>query len=149
MNAKSVLLLNLAILLANFGVAVTTSDAQTRVLRTTARVAYSSPAPPVPVASPAVRAEAADARLVKYLAKLNDLERLTAAQLAAVCRCVDWSAAVFARAARRLRAERGTPRFETLMERVREEVDGRMAAAGVADGRLRSELVRIVLSSTG
>lgn len=149
MNAKSVLLLNLAVLVANFGVALSASDVQTRVLRTTARAAYSQPVPALPAAPPGRTSAPADARLVKYLAKLRGLDQLTRAQLGEVCRCLDWCTTVFQRAALRIRAGRGAPYFDALMKRVREEIDERLAAAKVADERLRAELVRIVLSSTG
>ena len=149
--SKSLLLINLAILVANFAVSLGATETQVRVLRTTARVAFGS----MPLArAPRSRAtelrETADVRLVKYLAKLTAVRRLDGAQVAALFRCVlACRASLLKEAARLGKGEVEAERLGGLRARLRGEAEGRLKQAGVSDPALRKELATIVLSSTG
>lgn len=143
---KTILLLNLTILVVHFVLALGASDSQVRLLRTTARVACSAPPPivrprPQEVAAPAPPR----ARLVKYLARLPELERLDQRQIAALRRAFERSFAT-------LSAERalGRPRAaDELVGAVRRDVEQALRRAAVPEGELLRRLVRIVVSATG
>jgi len=145
----SLLLLNLAVLIVNFVVAWGVSDAQVRVLRTTARVAHAVPlAPPRPVESPGVPR----ARLLKYLGRLPGLDRLTRGQVDALHESLDYCCSVLAEEGEGLRGLDGAAvraSLGGLQERLRDNVAASLRAARVEDPQLLEQLVRIVVSSTG
>jgi hypothetical protein len=157
-KAKSVLLVNLAVLLANFAVAWSTTDSHVRVLRTSARVAHSVPlAAHLAPAAPAREGEAASVprtRLLKYLARLEELDRLSPQQVAAVCRAFEAACEGLSDpdALARVRGL-GGPDASRLVagmdDRVRSQVAETLRAADVPEGELLHKLVRIVVSSAG
>ncbi|MHC4666963.1 MAG: hypothetical protein ACYTFD_01035 [Planctomycetota bacterium] len=160
MKHRVTLLLNLAVLVVNFFVALGVTETQVRVLRTTARVAYSEPLVPVrpervPAPVPAPSAPAGgDARLVKFLGRLEELDRLSPRQVDALYRAHDRCRREFARGGVRLRAAEASGararRFlGDLRARVRREVENTLRAAEVPEGEVLARLVRIVLASAG
>ena len=142
---RPTLILNLAILVANFALSYGANETQIRVMRTTSRTVLS---PPHPLATTRGHA-ASDARLVKYLARLPGAERLTPAQVKAVCGSLDRCRAVLATAAAKMRRQ-GLDPSETVgfADGLRAAVARTLEAARIEDG-LRARLVQIVLSSTG
>ncbi|MHC4956837.1 MAG: hypothetical protein ACYTGN_00580 [Planctomycetota bacterium] len=149
MKAHAALLLNLAILVVNFVLAFGATETQVKVLRTTARAAFSPPvrATPDPIRSPA---RPDTARLLKYLGKLDSAVRLTGEQGAALCASLEACRTLLDREAYRLKQRRlDAAALAGLKGRMRDATDVRLRAAGIHDPQLRSELVRIVLSATG
>jgi len=169
MKSNLILLMNLAILVVNFVVAVGASESQNRTLRATARAAYALPparsVAPTPVregrgerdepgrADPAV-GRVPRARLVKYLGRLRQIDRLSAGQIAALhggladsCRVLDELGGQLAATAHDgvvVRDLIGSGR-----QRLRQRVTERLRRASVPDGELLDQLVRIVVSSAG
>ncbi|MHC4974499.1 MAG: hypothetical protein ACYTG3_19465 [Planctomycetota bacterium] len=162
MNHRVILLLNLAVLVVNFFVSLGATEAQTQVLRTTARVAFSQPlVPPTPRPAPAPLPPASihhdpspTARLVKFLARSEELNRLTAAQVDALFGAHDYCRAELEEGGSKLRgAAYGGARTRRLLgdlrARVRRNVEDTFRAADVSDRELLARLVRVVLASAG
>ena len=149
--SKTLLLINLAILVANFALALGSTETQVRVLRTTARVAFGSvPRARAPRPRTEKVRETADVRLVKYLAKLRAIRRLDGAQVAELFRCVfACRAALLEEAARLGQGKVEAGRLEGLRARLRGEAERRLEEAGIENPGFRKELATIVLSSTG
>jgi hypothetical protein len=160
MKSNVVLLLNLAVLVVNFVVAVGVSESQNRTLRATARVAYASPparrpAPEIPrVARAPDVGPVPRARLVKYLGKLRRIDRLSAAQIAAVhggladsVRVLDELGGQLARPARDGAAAREL--IGSGQQRIRHRVAERLRRAALPEDDFFDQLVRIVISSAG
>jgi hypothetical protein len=155
---KSVLLVNLAVLVVNFVVAWSTTDSHVCVLRTSARVAHSAPL--LAPAAPEVRAREEEAasvprtRLLKYLARLEEIDRLSPQQVAALCRAFEAACEGLSDpdALARVRGL-GGPAASRLVagmdDRIRRQVSETLRAADVPEGELLQKLVRIVLSSAG
>ncbi|MHC4338812.1 MAG: hypothetical protein ACYSX0_01180 [Planctomycetota bacterium] len=154
MTHKMVLLLNLAILLANFALSWGSTEAQVRVLRTTARVAHGFPllSPRSPeTGSPGGVPEA---RLLRYLGGLSGLDRLTPRQIATVYGCLDYCCRTAEEGGQRLRegaldGAATRSHIERLQEQMRSGVKDSLRAAEIEDRRLLGHLVRILVSSTG
>ena len=143
------LLLNLAILVVNFIVACGASETQVRVMRTTARIAHAMPIVPRPVRE---LRDVPQTRLLKYLDRLPELERLTQAQVEALHESLDYCCAVLAQEGAELRALDGAgvrAGLGGLNDRLRENVTASLRAARIEDPGLLRQLVRIVVSSTG
>jgi len=161
MHDKVILLLNLAVLVTNFFVSLGATETQARVLRTTARVAYSEPIPPRPPraepapAPPPPRPDAGvpTVRLVKFLARVDELDRLTSSQVEALFRATRDCNATLARGGEALRGRADGSRARALLgdmqARVRRRVASRLRAADVPEGDLLARLVRIVVASAG
>ncbi|MHC4931069.1 MAG: hypothetical protein ACYTGV_02625 [Planctomycetota bacterium] len=154
MTHKVVLLLNLAILLVNFALSWGSTEAQVRVLRTTARVAHGFPLLPPRVPEAVSPAGVPEARLLRYLGGLGDLERLTPRQIAAVYGCLDYCCRTAAEGGQWLRegaldGAAARRRIERIHERMRRGVADSLRAAEIEDHRLLGHLVRILVSSTG
>ena len=161
MKSNLVLLLNLAVLVVNFVVAVGVSESQNRTLRATARVAYA--APPSRLPAPSMRlskppgSEAGPvprARLVKYLGKLRQIDRLSAGQIAALhgglldsVRVLDEMGGQLARPAHDGAAVREL--IGSGQRRIRHRVSERLRRAALPEDELFDQLVRIVISSAG
>ena len=151
---KITLWLNLAVLLVNFFVAVGATETQTQLLRTTARVVYEAP---LPVAAPVPQPPAgppATVRLVKFLARLEELDRLTSEQVTALCVAHDACFRRLSQAGTELRSAalngaRAREVLGDLRARAARDVEATLRGAAVADGELRARLVRIVLASAG
>ena len=161
MSHKAALLLNLAILVTGFVVALGVTESQVGVLRTTARVAYAAPpaiARPQPervsAPTPAHAGAVPRARLLKYLGRLEGLERLTSEQVVALLACHDHCRGELSEEGARLWAgaldgARVRQRLGDVEARMRRTIETRLRAAGLPEGPLLSMLVRIVVSSTG
>ncbi|MHC4134915.1 MAG: hypothetical protein ACYTDU_15485 [Planctomycetota bacterium] len=162
MNHRVILLLNLAVLVVNFFVSLGATETQTRVLRTTARVAFSQPlVPPMPRPRPAPMAPAPTARepspmarLVKFLARSEELDRLTPAQVDALYLAHDHCRHELEEGGVRLRgAAYGGAHTRRLLgdlrARVRRNVEDTFRAAEVSDREVLARLVRVVLASAG
>lgn len=148
MKTQAILLLNLAILVVNCALAFGATETQVKVLRSTARAAFAPRGPDRGPVQAKARPDAA--RLLKYLGKLDPSVRLTGEQGAALWACLEACRTILQREAYRLRQRQLDPSaLAGLRGRLREETDVRLRAAGIEDPRLRSELVRIVLSATG
>jgi hypothetical protein len=161
MRHRVILLLNLAVLVVNFFVSLGATETQTRVLRTTARVAFSQPLvpptrppPAAPPPAPIARESFPMARLVKFLARSQELDRLTAAQVDALYDAHDYCRHELEEGGVRLRgAACGGARTRRLLgdlrARVRRNVEDTFRAAEVSDRELLARLVRVVLASAG
>ena len=158
MNHRVILLLNLAVLVVNFFVSLGATEAQTRVLRTTARVAFSQPlvlpARPRPRPAPAAREPSPMARLVKFLARSEELDRLTPAQVDALYLAHDYCRHELEEGGVKLRgAAYGGAQTRRLLgdlrARVRRNVEDTFRAAEVSDREVLARLVRVVLASAG
>lgn len=161
MRQRVILLLNLAILVANFALALGSSESQVRVLRATSRVAHELPTPRIVVERPAPPFPAppagpapADLRLLRYLGRIPEVDRLSPDQMEAVRGCLDYCCRVLreegcelvARAADGASLRRAA---DGLRERLRDNVARSLDEAAIPDERLRSTLLRVVLSSAG
>ena len=159
MNHRVILLLNLAVLVVNFFVSLGATEAQTQVLRTTARVAFSQPLVPRPrphpvPAAPTVREPSPMARLVKFLARSEELDRLTPAQVDALYLAHDYCRHELEAEGGKLRgAAYGGAHTRRLLgdlrARVRRNVEDTFRAAEVSDREVLARLVRVVLASAG
>ena len=159
MKHRVILLLNLAVLVVNFFVSLGATETQAQVLRTTARVAFSQPLvlPPRPHAAPpasTAREPSPMARLVKFLARSEELDRLTAAQVDALYDAHEYCRHELEEGGVKLRgAAYGGARTRRLMgdlrARVRRNVEDTFRAAEVSDRELLARLVRVVLASAG
>ena len=160
MKHRVILLLNLAVLVVNFFVSLGATETQTQVLRTTARVAFSQPLvprsrPPAPLPPGPVSLDPSPtARLVKFLARSEELDRLTAAQVDALFGAHDYCRAELEEGGVKLRgAAYGGARTRRLLgdlrARVRKSVEDTFRAADVSDRELLARLVRVVLASAG
>ena len=161
MNHRVILLLNLAVLVVNFFVSLGATETQARVLRTTARVAFSQPLvlPPRPHPAPAapaptVREPSPMARLVKFLARSEELDRLTPAQVDALYLAHDYCRQELEAEGDKLRgAAYGGAHTRRLLgdlrARVRRNVEDTFRAAEVSDREVLARLVRVVLASAG
>lgn len=161
MQQRVILLLNLAVLVVNFFVSLGATETQAHVLRTTARVAFSQPLVPrrVPVPEtaappPAAPEPAPTARLVKFLARSEELDRLTPAQVDALYVAHDHCRQALEEGGGRLRgAAYGGARTRRLLgdlrARVRRNIEDMFRAAEVSDRELLARLVRVVLASAG
>lgn len=156
MKHRVILLLNLAVLVVNFLVSLGATETQTRVLRTTARVAFSQPlVPPVsPLPGSTASRSGPTARLVKFLARAEELDRLTPAQVDALYDAHDYCRHELEQVGEELRgAAFGGARMRRLLgdlsARVRRQVEDTFRAAEVSDRELLARLVRVVLASAG
>jgi len=161
MNHRVILLLNLAVLVVNFFVSLGATETQAQVLRTTARVAFSQPLvlPPRPLPAPKAPAPAArepspTARLVKFLARSEELDRLTPAQVDALFLAHDYCRHELEEGGGKLRgATYGGADTRRLLgdlrARVRRNVEDSFRAAEVSDREVLARLVRVVLASAG
>lgn len=151
MRNRVILLLNLAVLVVNFIVSLGATEAQTQVLRTTARVAFSQP---LVRETTTVPQPAPTARLVRFLARAEELDRLTPAQVDALYDAHDYCRHELERRGGELRGGAyGGARTRRLLEDVRAQVRRRVEdtfrAAEVSDRELLAWLVRVVLASAG
>jgi hypothetical protein len=159
MKHRVILLPNLAVLVVNFFVSLGATETQAQVLRTTARVAFSQPLvlPPRPHAAPpasTAREPSPMARLVKFLARSEELDRLTVAQVDALFDAHEYCRHELEEGGVKLRgAAYGGARTRRLMgdlrARVRRNVEDTFRAAEVSDRELLARLVRVVLASAG
>jgi len=161
MKHRVILLLNLAVLVVNFFVSLGATETQTQVLRTTARVAFSQPLvlPPRPrpaslPPAPAAREPSPMARLVKFLARSEELDRLTAAQVDALFVAHDHCRQELEEGGGKLRGTayggaHARRLLGDLRARVRRNVEDTFRAAEVSDRELLARLVRVVLASAG
>ena len=162
MNHRVILLLNLAVLVVNFFVSLGATEAQTQVLRTTARVAFSQPLVPraclhpaaAAAPAPTVREPSPMARLVKFLARSEELDRLTPAQVDALYLAHDYCRHELEAEGGKLRgAAYGGAHTRRLLgdlrARVRRNVEDTFRAAEVSDREVLARLVRVVLASAG
>jgi len=161
MNHRVILLLNLAVLVVNFFVSLKATETQAYVLRTTARVAFSQPLvlPPRPLPAPrtpppAAREPSPTARLVKFLARSEELDRLTPAQVDAVFFAHDYCRHELEEGGGKLRgAAHGGADTRRLLgdlrARVSRNIEDTFRAAEVSDREVLARLVRVVLASAG
>ena len=178
MNPRLPLLLNLIVLIVTVVVVVAHTESQDRVLRVTTRMACESP-PPLrwPVRQDAQagdpeggdRAEEAGAspgaisgaigqlshiRLLKYLARVDGIDQLSADQLEAVYAALEECCHALVEAERSVRTVSGggagaRRAAAAARSRVEDAVAHRLRAADVPDGALLARLVRVVVSSAG
>lgn len=156
MKHRVILLLNLAVLVVNFIVSLGATETQARVLRTTARVAFSQPLVPLPstASAPTEPQPTPTARLVKFLARAEELDRLTPAQVDALYDAHDYCRQELERRGVELRGgayggARTRRLLADLRTRVRRQIEDTFRAAEVSDRELLAGLVRVVLASAG
>jgi len=154
MGSKITLLLNVAVLVTNFVVCLGATETQVQVARAAVRTVCAVPCAPRIPPPPAAPPPAAGARLVKCLARLDGLDRLTPAQVEALFLAHDHCRRELAAGGERLLAAahdgaRARAHVEALRARVSRDVAATLKAAQVPDGELLARLVRVVMASAG
>lgn len=161
--SSTLLLLNVAVLAVNFALSLGATDTQAKVLRTTARLGCGAPvvavrAAPAPAPAPApplhpAAPDAPTARLVKFLARAEELDGLSPRQVEAVRQAAVGCRRALARSAAALRGAvdgaRARRALGDVEARVRREVAAALRAARVPEGEVLARLVRIVMASAG
>lgn len=162
---RTVLLLNTVILVVNFFVSFGASESQVRVLRSTARTAYSGPVE-VRVPAPGVRQSApvpdspartplsAHVRLLRYLTAVPEVRAFDDRQMATLFELFRDCCVRFASASDRLNAASHSGRrvideVSQLRRGLEEHVRMRLLDSCVDDGTVAMRLARILVVSVG